>query len=686
MLAPPLRSRLILLVVWASIGAFAAKGGVPAFAADPPLSVTVTSAGDSVEPGESVCPDPSLCTLRRALELVNADETIARYTITFDQAVFPADEPTTITVLGTPLPEVTRGLVTIDASGAGVVLDGSALPLEDVPPPDGLRLSGISAAVRGLTVQHFTGACIWMGGDGPAVGGDRATSQGNTAGHCGRGIEVTGVSAVVQGNDIGFAASGDPAPVTTAVVLAGASGGAGTNNPSRRNVIGNATTGVLVTGSTSGVSGNDIGVSPAGLAAPVGTGVAVLVQGITVGGATSAAANFVTNAGVAIVVGGDEVDPFAAVLVSKNVIGRTREGAPGPVGAGLYLRQPSNGTRVQDNTFAAVTGPAVHIAATTSGVSVTANQVRGNRFESVGGLALDLNDDSIVNGNDPGDADTGANGLLNHPAITKATQARVSGTAGTSCPGCTVDLYMVAHEAGGDHDRPTVPVLAGSATTDGQGTFAIENPPLVPGYWVAAIVTDPAGNTSEFGPAARVGSGVVQCGNVTLGQGWNHSGFFGAVPLSLGAAYPAELGLPSRVTAIYRLEDGTAAFSRWLSNGGPTTLPGLEPGGAYWFLSGSQLEVPGGFALSFPLPVPLKAGWNDFVYIGATADVRDALSSIAGKYREVYRFVNETGNAHWVGWGAVDTPAWAREFTEMQACAAYQVYVTEDVTLTPLQP
>jgi hypothetical protein len=173
---------------------------------------------------------------------------------------------------------------------------------------------------------------------------------------------------------------------------------------------------------------------------------------------------------------------------------------------------------------------------------------------------------------------------------------------------------------------------------------------------------------------------------VTLGAGWNHSGFFGAIPLSLGAAYPAELGLPSRVTAIYRLEDGTAAFSRWLSNGGPTTLPGLEPGGAYWFLSGSQLEVPGGFALSFPLPVQLKAGWNDFVYIGATADVRDALSSIAGKYREVYRFANDAGTARWAGWGAEDTPAWAREFTEMQACAAYQVFVTEDVTLTPLQP
>ena len=31
------------------------------------------------------------------------------------------------------------------------------------------------------------------------------------------------------------------------------------------------------------------------------------------------------------------------------------------------------------------------------------------------------------------------------------------------------------------------------------------------------------------------------------------------------------------------------------------------------------------------MPVQLKAGWNDFVYIGATADVRDALSSIAGK-------------------------------------------------------
>ncbi|MBI5947126.1 MAG: hypothetical protein HY875_03200 [Chloroflexi bacterium] len=679
-------SRLVLLLAWAGVFALAGKGDAPAFAADPPLSVTVTSAGDSVEAGESVCPDVSKCTLRRAIELVNADETVARYTISFNQAVFPAGEPATITVLETPLPEVTRALVTIDASGAGVVIDGSELPLEDVPPPDGLRMSGTSAVVRGLAVRHFTGACIWMGGAGAAVGGDRGESEGNTAGDCGQGIEVAGASAVVQGNDIGFAAGGAEAPVTTALVLSGASGEAGATSAARRNIIGNATTAVRVTGPNSAVAGNDIGVSPGGLAAPVGTGVHVLAQGVTAGGSTSPAGNFITNAQVAVVVGGTGVDPFAAVLISRNVIGRGRGGDPGPAGSGIYLRQPSSGTRVQDNTFAAVDGAAVRIAATTGGKSVTLNQVRGNRFESVGGMALDLNDDGIANPNDPGDADAGANGLLNHPVITKATQAKVAGTAGASCPGCTVDLYMVAHTAGGEADRPTFPVLAGSVLTDSQGLWAIDSPPLVPGNWVAAIVTDPAGNTSEFGPAARVGSGVVQCGNVTLAPGWNHSGFFGAVPLSLGAAYPAELGLPSRVTAIYRLEDGTASFSRWLSNGGPTTLAGLEPGGAYWFLAGSQIEVPGGFALSFPLPVELKAGWNDFVYIGATADVRDALASIAGKYREVYRFANVGGEAHWSGWGTPEAPDWAREFSEMQACGAYQVFVTEDVTLIPLQP
>ncbi|MGH2608501.1 MAG: hypothetical protein ACRDHF_05370, partial [Tepidiformaceae bacterium] len=91
------------------------------------------------------------------------------------------------------------------------------------------------------------------------------------------------------------------------------------------------------------------------------------------------------------------------------------------------------------------------------------------------------------------------------------------------------------------------------------------------------------------------------------------------------------------------------------------------------------------FSLTVPLPVALKAGWNEFVYIGASADVRDALASIAGKYTSVYRWSNAAGSSRWSSNHAA-IPDWAQGFTNLDACGAYSIFVTEDVTLTPLQP
>ena len=60
-------------------------------------------------------------TLRQALlDAQNGD------TITFDPSVFPPDKPDTIAV-ASKLPELLQGNLTIDASDAGVVIDGSGL-------------------------------------------------------------------------------------------------------------------------------------------------------------------------------------------------------------------------------------------------------------------------------------------------------------------------------------------------------------------------------------------------------------------------------------------------------------------------------------------------------------------------------------------------------------------------------
>jgi hypothetical protein len=130
-------------------------------------NVVITSAADS-GPG----------TLREALEsLADGDA------ITFDPTVFPPAAPATIQVT-TVLPHIKHNGIVIDASNAGVVLDGSRL--------SGLFESGLEIeepskgnTIRGMQIVNFPSCGIFIGGDGGnVIGGDRSrgaapTGQGN---------------------------------------------------------------------------------------------------------------------------------------------------------------------------------------------------------------------------------------------------------------------------------------------------------------------------------------------------------------------------------------------------------------------------------------------------------------------------------------------------------------------------
>src|SRR5690606_21166692 len=135
---------------------------------------------------------------------------------------------------------------------------------------------------------------------------------------------------------------------------------------------------------------------------------------------------------------------------------------------------------------------------------------------------------------DDGDGDIGPNAWLNHPLITRATQSRIEGTA---CAGCEVQVYAAVHLPGGIGDFGSLPLPVGTITANAGGTFAVDSPPVSPGEWVIALAIDADGNTSEFGPANRVGAGAVQCGNLDLRAGWNHVGFFGPQTVILGDTF-----------------------------------------------------------------------------------------------------------------------------------------------------
>jgi hypothetical protein len=169
-----------------------------ASAADRRLSKTiiVTSTADS-GPG----------TLRQALLDAQSYETI-----TFDSNVFPPSNPTTIQ-LTSGLREITQGYLTIDASNAGVILDGSKAGGEWTPAID---LNSEHNVIRGLQVIHFTGAGIVLNTYAKfnTVGGDRKVGagplgQGNLLSDNANGAFFRGAMGnTIVGNLIGTDVSG----------------------------------------------------------------------------------------------------------------------------------------------------------------------------------------------------------------------------------------------------------------------------------------------------------------------------------------------------------------------------------------------------------------------------------------------------------------------------------------------
>ena len=323
------------------------------------LEVVVTSPadGDTAE-----CPDVTKCTLRAALELVVADASDATYTVRFDPAAFPQDEPAVIAVAGGPLPSVFRADVVLDGTGAGVVIDGSGLPEGSF---DGLQLMGARNVARALQLRGFSGACL-------VLGGANSRAENNVAGDCNAGIDLTGADSVATGNLVGFEADGSPSPVTIGIAARNARiriGGDPVTAPAERNTAGNA------------VSGISVGEPPA--------------------------------------------ERFSGVMVTGNVLGMSPQGAAAPLAFGVRLGPGSSGTLVEANSIRNTTGAGIEVASDTT--AITGNRFRQNTFAIESGMAIDLGGDTLRNPNDPDDSDAGANNLQNHPVFVRPAQAAISG-------------------------------------------------------------------------------------------------------------------------------------------------------------------------------------------------------------------------------------------------------------------
>jgi hypothetical protein len=265
------------------------------------------------------------------------------------------------------------------------------------------------------------------------------------------------------------------------------------------------------------VQGNFVGTNPGGKAARTNAGVGVFGfsgNGSLVGGTTPEARNLVSGnyVGVALNPSGGRIQ--------GNYIGTQRDGVS-PLGntyRGVSLAQDNNlvGPGFGDpgaaaNVIAFNGGDGISLLPnTTQGNHITHNRIFANddAGDPTQNLGIDLNDNGRTP-NDPMDADTGANGLLNFPRIASAIhrpgKTVVRGTL-SSYPSAPYGLEFFANPPGGDEGKKFIgsvgPLMANA---NGDASFRLVSAKTVAvGNTITATTTDDGGSTSEFSNPRKV--------------------------------------------------------------------------------------------------------------------------------------------------------------------------------------
>ena len=230
-----------------------------------------------------------------------------------------------------------------------------------------------------------------------------------------------------------------------------------------------------------------------------------------------------------VILGNDiGISPTGVAL--PNLVGISIEGTTNNTIGGTAAGQ---GNVIADNTLS---GIAVRATSTSSGAQLTfatGDKVFGNSIFGNGGLGIDLLDgpkgnQSGVTTDDPGDTDTGDNNLQNKPNILSASfsggQTTISGNflgGGTAAGNLTIDVYTSdsEHPSGFGEGQTFI-----GETTVTNGTGTVSFGPLnftggADGKFVTATFTDSNGNTSEFSNAVFIGDPFLVTNTDDTGSG-----------------------------------------------------------------------------------------------------------------------------------------------------------------------
>lgn len=416
----------------------------------------------------------------------------------------------------------------------------------------GVQLSGNDNRVVGCTISGPLYAGVYIsGGFGgpPATGnvvGGTAPGDGNvlSSGNDGVRIDAPAEGNVVIGNVLtgsyqgaavrgssfsGFPKAnriGGPTPAERNLISgAGIYGEEGF--PTGAQVKVEHAEGTLVEGNYIGTTADGTAPYP-GQKGPVGVNVVdsigTIVRGNVIGGIRVVGVNHYAGQ-----VFGDGVrvttinGPTSDTTIEDNRIGTDPSGQlPVPSLYGIRVApfigsQPTTDTWISANTVAFNERAGVLVASPVVGV-----RIEGNSIASNGQLGIDLlasSGGSGVTANDPGDGDTGANGLQNFPVLSSATlEAGGTHVVGTlnSAPlrTFTIEVFasMECDPSGFGEGRVVLGAFGVSTDAAGNASFDAQLAASAPsGWFVAATATEePVGSTSEFSACVPLGGqGVV---------------------------------------------------------------------------------------------------------------------------------------------------------------------------------
>ncbi len=416
------------------------------------------------------------------------------------------------------LPTITEQL-TIDgytqpgaSVNALVVGDNAVLQIELNGTNAGVNTTGLSinvanCIIRGLAINRF-------GLDGVDLLADNTQILGNYI-----GVDPTGLI------DLGNFRQG--------VMVKSSNNVFGTSAPADRNVIsGNGpspqgSTGIFLFGnnvSGNKIQGNYIGTNSAGTSAIPNTtnGINIAAGDLNiVGGSKPGEGNLISGNGGAISIGNFSTN----TKIIGNLIGTKADGIS-PLGNDSGIGLGSQATSAVIGGTAPGEGNVIAFSQGGAGITVLpqnqknailGNSIFHNQSANQSRLGIDLFDNSFIGGvtpNDPGDIDTGGNGLQNFPVITSATangnttnlQGTLNSTANAQF---RIELFSnsVCSPSGFGEGEKYIGFTTVNTDVNGNGNFtlSVSNASLV-GQIFTATATDANGNTSEFSACA---SGVV---------------------------------------------------------------------------------------------------------------------------------------------------------------------------------